>query len=292
MPRNRRLDAPRIALECQETIISSRAVFTQPSNCWHTIRYLFMFVTNTDRVRAELEKRIVDGTLAPGTTLDETLLCRMFDVSRTPVREALLQLSAEGYVRIVPRAGIYVVQLSAGELCEMFESLAYFEGLCAGLAAKRITDAQLKKARYLQNLGGDALQRQDIDDYREYDKAFHECVYNSCGNGYLTSQLVYLRKRIHPYRRHHAPFSFEQAQVSWDQHQTLLDALQRREEVAARLAATRHVEEHALPFIEAGEVAPEHLYFGSEPRQVGDTNFTGMPRLFLASRQRDETLAT
>lgn len=249
-----------------------------------------MFVTNTDRVRAELEGRIVDGALAPGTTLDETLLCKMFDVSRTPVREALLQLSAEGYVRIVPRAGIYVVQLSAGELREMFESMAYFEGLCASLAAQRISDSQLKKARYLQELGNDALSRQDIDAYRQYDKEFHECIYGGCGNSYLRSQLIYLRKRTRPYRRHHGPFSFEQAQSSWDDHQMLLEALQRRDETHAMQVASRHVRMYALPFIEAGEVAPEHLYFGAGPRQAGELSVMDMPRLFLSAKQRDESL--
>lgn len=249
-----------------------------------------MFVTNTDRVRAELEERIVDGALAPGTTLDEALLCKMFDVSRTPVREALLQLSAEGYVRIVPRAGIYVVQLSAGELSEMFESMVHFEGMCASLAARRISESQLKKARYLQELGSDALVRQDADAYGQYDKEFHECVYGSCGNGYLRSQLIYLRKRTRPYRRHHSPFSFDKAQSSWDDHQSLLEALQRRDDAQAMQVAARHVRLHALPFIEAGEIAPEHMYFGAGPRPAGDLSVLDMPRLFLAAKQREETL--
>nr|WP_246436939.1 GntR family transcriptional regulator [Parapusillimonas granuli] len=215
-----------------------------------------MFVTHTDRVRAELESRIVDGALPPGTTLDEPLLCKMFDVSRTPVREALLRLSAEGYVRIVPRAGIYVVRLSPDELREMFESLAYFEGMCAGLAAQRITKPQLDKARRLQELGRDALARRDVDAFRRYDTEFHQCIYDGCGNGYLRSQLVYLHKRTRPYCRLHGQFTFEQGQASWDDHQVLLDALQRGDEASAVQVASRHMQMNALPLIETGEAAP------------------------------------
>src|SRR3546814_19376988 len=120
-----------------------------------------MFITNTDRVRAQLESPIVAGTLQPGTTLDEAQLGQLFEVSRTPVREALLQLAAEGFVRIVPRAGIYVVQLSAGELAEMFEALSYAEGLCAQLASPRLTAAQITKLSLLQKKGQQALRSEE-----------------------------------------------------------------------------------------------------------------------------------
>jgi DNA-binding GntR family transcriptional regulator len=126
-----------------------------------------MFMTNADRVKAELENQIVSGVLAPGVTLDETALGEMFDVSRTPIREALLQLSAEGFVRIVPRAGIYVVQLSAAELVDMFETLAYAESLCAKLAIERISPGQLKKLGNLQESGRQAVADKDTEAYAQ-----------------------------------------------------------------------------------------------------------------------------
>ena len=63
-----------------------------------------MFISATDRVRSEIEARIVNGTMPPGASLDESQLSELFSVSRTPVREALLQLATLGFVRIIPRS--------------------------------------------------------------------------------------------------------------------------------------------------------------------------------------------
>src|SRR3546814_3269322 len=200
-----------------------------------------MFITNTDRVRAELESQIVAGTLQPGTTLDEAQLGQLFEVSRTPVREALLQLAAEGFVRIVPRAGIYVVQLSAGELAEMFEALSYAEGLCAQLASQRITAAQIKKLSLLQKKGQQALADQDMGAYAQYNLEFHECVYGCCGHRYLRSQKLYIRKRTNPYRKQQAELTMEWAGQAWDEHQLLFEALVDRNAEAAMQAAAGHI---------------------------------------------------
>ncbi|NGM85962.1 GntR family transcriptional regulator [Parapusillimonas sp. SGNA-6] len=240
-----------------------------------------MFMTNADRVKAELENQIVSGVLSPGVTLDEAALCEMFDVSRTPVREALLQLSAEGFVRIVPRAGIYVVQLSAAELVDMFETLAYAESLCAKLAIERISPGQLKKLGNLQEAGKRAVADKDTEAYAQYNMAFHECVYASCGNRYLTNQMLYIRKRTNPYRQSqfdHACFS---AEASWKDHQAMYEAFLKNDVQTAMRVASEHIAAHTRHFAELAETSPEHLFFAHEPSQRAQQRMKDMSRLFM-----------
>jgi DNA-binding GntR family transcriptional regulator len=238
-----------------------------------------MFITNTDRVRSELESRIVSGTLPPGITLDEAQLGQMFDVSRTPVREALLQLSAEGFVRIVPRAGIYVVQLSAGELAEMFETLAYAEGLCARLASQRITAAQIRRLGQLQKKGRQAQEDQDLDAFAQYNLEFHDYIHGCCGNRYLRAQILHIRKRTNPYRRQQDELSADWASQAWQEHELLFQALSDRDEDAAMMAAAGHINARTHSFLELAAASPEHLFFGS------DTRLSAVPSMMAPTRQ-------
>lgn len=238
-----------------------------------------MFVTATDRVRAEIESRIVDGSLPPGAPLDEAQLSEFFAVSRTPVREALLQLSALGFVRIVPRSGIYVVQLSAQELTAMFESLAFAESACAKLVVERISPEQLKALCQLHKSGHKAVASRNLDAFFEYNKAFHESFYNSCGNAYLVEQLLLTRKRTNPYRLHSVDYSGRIAQ-SWTEHDRLLTAVLEKDEAAAMAEAARHIVSAGQGCSELAVTEPEYLTFETQAQGTRNGNGVDMPRLF------------
>ena len=90
------------------------------------------------QVTKKIEDDIVFGNLPPGTKLDEQELCDRYNVSRTPVREALKLLAADGLVEIRPRRGAIVPKIEPLVLCEMFEVMAELEGMCGRLAARRI----------------------------------------------------------------------------------------------------------------------------------------------------------
>ena len=243
-----------------------------------------MLITNTDRVRAELESQIVAGALPPGTMLDEAELSRSFDVSRTPVREALLQLAAKGYVRIVPRGGIFVIQLSAGELAEMFETLAYAEGLCARLAAQRMSDGQLRKMVQLQKQGSVAVHNNDSAALAAYAHAFHECIYSSCGNRYLRDEILHIRKRTNPYRQQQQDVDPQWAAKSWQEHQDLLDALLERDAEAAAKAARGFVISRAQKFTDIAEMSPDHQFFDSRTRSAAQREAMDISRLFMPAQ--------
>src|SRR6476620_2353222 len=91
--------------------------------------------TRSGELREILEEEIATGQLPPGTRLDDTELSERFKVSRTPIREALIQLASVGIVEARPRRGVIIPQLTAQRLIEMFEVMAELESMCGRLAA-------------------------------------------------------------------------------------------------------------------------------------------------------------
>lgn len=199
-----------------------------------------MTLSNTDRVRKELERRIANGDLPPGSAVDEALLCSFFRVSRTPVREALLQLAATGQVRIAPRSGIFITEHTIGELEEMLETLALLEGACTQLAAHRINNTQIRELGRLQKQGAAALKQQDLTEYAAYNTRFHTLIHSIAGNNFMVRQIEHLRRLTDPYRHRH----FDQEnrmEESWHEHQTLIQTLAEHDGPAAMQAAAGHV---------------------------------------------------
>ena len=93
-----------------------------------------------EALRDEIEQDIVTGHFQPGERLDEQSLADRFGVSRTPIREALMQLASTGMVELHSRRGAFVASLGLKEIIERFEAMAALEGMCGALAARRITD--------------------------------------------------------------------------------------------------------------------------------------------------------
>src|SRR5438128_8060236 len=91
------------------------------------------------RLKQSIEDAVIAGEFVPGDRLDEASLAERFGVSRTPIREALLQLGAEGYIEVRPRRGASASVPSAQRLIEMFETMAELEAACRTLGARRLT---------------------------------------------------------------------------------------------------------------------------------------------------------
>src|SRR5258707_1504386 len=99
-------------------------------------------ITRAEELRLQLADEIVRGALPPGAALDETDIARRFNVSRTPVREALRQLAASGLVDARAHRGAVVARPSIERLTGMFEAMGELEAMCSGLSAERITPAK------------------------------------------------------------------------------------------------------------------------------------------------------
>jgi DNA-binding GntR family transcriptional regulator len=189
----------------------------------------------TSKLRQELEDDIVDGRLLPGTKLDETTLAKRFEVSRTPIREALLQLDAVGLVEIRPRRGAVVSAPSMRSVIEMFETMAELEAACGRLAARRITAEDEAAIRAAHEACSAAASMNDQNAYYEENAIFHNAIYAASHNSFLAEQAAILHKRLAPLRRLQLR-SRDRMVHSLAEHQGILEAVLNGDgELTARL---------------------------------------------------------
>lgn len=155
----------------------------------------------SESLRELIEERIATGVYAPGTRLDETELGREFGVSRTPIREALIQLASGGLIDMRPRRGAVVAEIGPQRLLEMFEVMAELEAMCARLAARRITPAEQEALLEAHRACEEARDRNDPDDYYRRNERFHFTIFAASHNTFLLEQTAALHRRLRPYRR-------------------------------------------------------------------------------------------
>jgi len=197
----------------------------------------FMAASRTSRTRTisrnqtrsldlweKIEEEIATGIVAPGSRLDETELAARFGVSRTPVREALIQLASAGILELRPRRGAIVPELAPHRLIEMFEVMAELEGMCGRLGARRMSDAEHHELLRTHRFCEAALKNEDPDDYYHQNEVFHHVIYSSSHNSFLAEQASGLHKRLHPYRRLQLRVR-DRMRASFSEHQQIVDAI-------------------------------------------------------------------
>ena len=177
-----------------------------------------------DALRDELEQDIVTGSLRPGERLDEQTLAARFGVSRTPIREALMQLASAGLVELQPRRGAFVASLSLREVIERFEVMAALEGACGALAARRLTEVESMRLLEAHEACGREARSGDADAYYYANERFHQVLYDASHNVYLAEQTRQLHDRLKPYRRLQLR-ALSRVAASLAEHQAVVDAV-------------------------------------------------------------------
>jgi DNA-binding GntR family transcriptional regulator len=157
--------------------------------------------SRASELRDLIEEAIVTGVFTPGQRLDEVTLAARFGVSRTPVREALRQLGATELVEIQPHRGAFVRVIALPEMLNMFEVMAEIEGLCARLAARRRSEAQLRELEAAHEACAATLESDDADEYYYANETFHKLLYAASGNSFLARMATSLQTRLKPFRR-------------------------------------------------------------------------------------------
>jgi DNA-binding GntR family transcriptional regulator len=157
--------------------------------------------TLAGRLRMQLSDDIVRGELAPGVVLDEMELARRFQVSRTPVREAIRLLGASGLVDARPHRSAVVARPDKEQLLAMFEALRELEALCAGFAAERMTPTEHTALERTQDVLSEIVESGDPQRYHEINEAFHGLIYVGSHNSYLSDLTFATRARIAPFSR-------------------------------------------------------------------------------------------
>ena len=157
--------------------------------------------TRAEALREAIEDRVATGAYPPGMHLDETELARSFGVSRTPLREALIQLASTGLVSLRPRRGAVVTDVAPQRLLEMFEVMAELEAMCGRLAARRMSKADQAALLEAHRACEAACLTSDPDDYYHRNERFHHAIYAGAHSGFLGEQAAALHRRLRPYRR-------------------------------------------------------------------------------------------
>jgi DNA-binding GntR family transcriptional regulator len=197
-------------------------------------------ITRAEELRLALADDIISGALAPGVTLDETQLAQRFNVSRTPVREALRQLTASGLVETRPHRGAVVASLSHERLNAMFEAMAELEAICAGLAAERMSAAERQalqavheELRKLSYLG-------DPQRFHEVNETFHNAIYAGAHSAHIAEITLATRVRVQPFRR--AQFrNLGRLAHSHAEHDRVVNAIVRGDRAGAAAAMREHI---------------------------------------------------
>ncbi|MCJ2071689.1 GntR family transcriptional regulator [Methylobacterium sp. J-030] len=158
-------------------------------------------MNHAQRLKQSIEEEIVSGELAVGSRLDENQLAARFGVSRTPIREALLQLAATGLIQSKPRRGAIVSAPEPHRLLAMFETMAEIEAACGRLAARRLTSDDAAALRTALSGCRSAMTTEDAEAYYAENYVFHTVVYRASHNDFLAEQALSLHRRLAPYRR-------------------------------------------------------------------------------------------
>jgi DNA-binding GntR family transcriptional regulator len=189
------------------------------------------------RAYAHLKERLLDGRIPGGTLLSENELAQHLGVSRTPVRQAFVQLEGEGFLELYPRRGALVVPVSAAEVEDVFEARLLVEEHCARRAARAGAalagelQATLADQERALDAGGPAFARAD--------RAFHRAIVAAAGNAILTRLYDALRDRQERLAAAALARDPARAERLLTEHRAIAEALERGDaEAAARLTAT------------------------------------------------------
>jgi DNA-binding GntR family transcriptional regulator len=191
-------------------------------------------------VAAQLRDRIFSGELAPGGFIDELQWCEILQCSRTPLREALKVLAAEGLVRHEPRRGSFVNEVTEQDLDEIFPVIALLEGRCAFEAASKATAADIDALTVLHERLQKHAKAGRLKDYYEANVAIHEAIILLANNRWLAQVIGDLRKILKLARLQQLGAPGRLAQ-SCAEHMAVFAALKARDALGAEAAMRTHL---------------------------------------------------
>lgn len=151
-------------------------------------------------IEAVLTEEIAIGALQPGERLDEVKLTERFGVSRTPVREALTRLVAQGILVPGEKRGVRVASYSREELAQIFEAMHEIEAACARIVSQRLTLLNRAEIETAQAECVRAAEAGDVAAYLKANEVFHETIYRATGNPYIAEIAADFRHRTGPFR--------------------------------------------------------------------------------------------
>ncbi len=193
-----------------------------------------------EQVALRLRQMLVESRIAPGAKLNERELCGVLNVSRTPLREAIKMLAAEGLVELLPNRGAIAMSLSETDVLHTFEVMAGLEAQSGELAVQRITDAELAEIKAMHFEMMAAYTRRDLSNYYRINALIHKAINAAARNPVLTLTYTQVNARLQALR-----FRSNQDEEKWKnaarEHEQMVAALSARDAPAMRAVMLAHL---------------------------------------------------
>lgn len=187
-----------------------------------------------------LRQMLVENRIPPGAKLNERELSEVLQVSRTPLREAIKMLAAEGLVELLPNRGAIAVSLTEADVLNTFEVMAGLEAMSGELAAQRITDEEVAEIRAVQYEMMAAYTRADLSSYYRLNAQIHRAINAAAKNPVLTATYNQVNARLQALR-----FRSNQDGAKWKravkEHEKMIEALAARDAPAMRAVLLTHL---------------------------------------------------
>ncbi len=193
-----------------------------------------------EEVADQLRVRIFAHELAPGTWIDEQTLAKEFGISRTPLREAIKVLAAEGIITMKLRRGAYVTEVNRGDLEQIFTILSLLEGQAAKEATTKAQEKDLNELDDMHLRLEKAAADRNLDQFFEVNVRFHERIIAIANNPWMTGVIADLRKVLKLQRKDSLSRT-GRLQSSLSEHREILKALLERDPIAAEQAMRTHL---------------------------------------------------
>ncbi|HZC96789.1 MAG TPA: GntR family transcriptional regulator [Bradyrhizobium sp.] len=209
------------------------------------------------RVRAML----LEGEIPPGARIPERDLCEKLQISRTPLREALKVLAAEGLVQLLPNRGSRAAKLTDKDMHDLFEVCQGLEALAGELACERITDAEIADIAAAHAAMARHYRDNELLQYYRCNRCIHEAIIAGAGNPVLSGLYDSVTARIRR-ARYVTPMTPDRWALALQEHEAILNALQRRDGVGLAHILRAHLRHKREEVLQAGFAETEQRGVG------------------------------
>jgi len=207
----------------------------------------------SQKVYQVLKKEIVQGLLEPGSRLSENKLAKELHVSRTPIRESIRKLLAEGLVKTSPNKRMTVSEFSLVDMKEVLQVRGTLEGLAASIAAKKINSQEVEKLEKNVIQMNLCIDKNNLSSYCEIDDEFHNFILTICGNKWIIKMRENLGNFIYRYRFKSLSVP-GRLQHSLEEHQAIAESLKKHHAEEANKLSKLHIENTILNILRNIEV--------------------------------------
>jgi DNA-binding GntR family transcriptional regulator len=219
-----------------------------------------------EEVVGRVRVMLLEGEIPPGARIPERDLCEKLQISRTPLREALKVLAAEGLVQLLPNRGSRAAKLTDNDMRDLFEVCQGLEALAGELACERITDSEIAAVAASHAAMAQHYRDNDLLQYYRCNRAIHEAIVAAAGNPVLSGLYESVTARIRR-ARYVTPMTPPRWALALREHEAILNALQRRDALGLAHILRAHLRHKREEVLQAGFAETENPEAAEAPQR-------------------------